>query len=849
LGKTIETGISLRELNARRRADRILIICPAGICEQWQEEMASKFGMDFKVFDREGVHEARKRIELAGNPWATEPRIIASFDYLKRRDGAFREVQSLRFSVIVCDEVHHLADNTLNEDVSDRHRLAQWVSKAADALILLSATPHSGYDESFASLLNILEPTLVPDVKRMNYKTYGRYLIRHLKRHIKKPDGSSFFVQPLSSRPLPVQLSPHEAAVHRAVAKQAGELDAQAEKMKGVRDRYALRMVATVLRKRAASSLAALRATIENRTHNLGDAAEKAEIRRDHLRALRRGETIPDDALTQLEIDLHRSFMGQIRAAGQKIRSIEQEKEDLLELEELVNQCSPDTESKAAVLLNALRRIHDENPSGKVIVFSEYADTVDWLIGFLGRNGYEGKAVRFDGSLSGAQRKQALADFARPEMLLLVSTDAASEGLNLQEQCHRVIHYELPFNPNRMLQRQGRVDRFGQTQPCEFGFLYAEDTYEGEVLARLFTKIENQVRALGSVGDVLGALQADRIEQLISQSPRNIKAAIEEAERQIAAELAQLNQQRNRDLLGDAPPADDEAAVRQAVDAGRKLHVDVADFAMRAISLAGGSCRREGEVLTIPEVPVNWIGGRVPASYEALYLNHASAPRGTRHHQVLDDEHDLAHRAIRWVRESRYSRPDDHRLAVRLVPELVQPDLIATFLATIRAADHTEMDQLLAIRITADGHVDTDDVIGMLHQTGAGNVPSECIPRLFGSWWQEAVAKAEEVARQRAEQWRQSVRQKRFAEQVELERQFNQWAGITRDAIIASHGVASPLLPGMESILPPAAQRRLREHRKQVDHYQEFLHERLVFEEPAVEGLGVLLRVPGKEVA
>ena len=456
LGKTVETGITLRELNARRRADRILIICPAGICEQWQEEMAGKFGLEFKVFDREGVHEARKRIEVSGNPWATEPRIIASFDYLKRRDGAFREVQNLRFSVIVCDEVHHLADNTLTDDISDRYRLAQWVAKAADALILLSATPHSGYDESFASLLNLLEPTLVPDIQKMNYRVYGRYLIRHLKRHIKRPDGSDFFVKPLPSRPLAVSLTDEEAAVHRAVARQAGELDAQAEKMKAVRDRYALRMVATVLRKRAASSMAALRATIDNRMHNLGEAAERVEIRRDHLRSLRKGETIPDEALTQLEIDLHKSFLSQIRAAGQKIRSIEQEKEDLLELEELVSRCPMDTESKAVVLLDELQRLHAAQPDEKVIVFSEYTTTVEWLIGFLQRNGYQGKVIRFDGSLTGPERKQALADFAKPETLLLVSTDAASEGLNLQEHCHRVIHYELPFNPNRMLQRQGR---------------------------------------------------------------------------------------------------------------------------------------------------------------------------------------------------------------------------------------------------------------------------------------------------------------------------------------------------------------------------------------------------------
>jgi superfamily II DNA or RNA helicase len=848
LGKTVETGITLRELNARRRADRILIICPAGICEQWQEEMACKFGLEFKVFDREGVHDARKCIEVGGNPWATEPRIIASFDYLKRRDGAFREVQNLRFSVIVCDEVHHLADNTLTDDISDRYRLAQWVAKAADALILLSATPHSGYDESLASLLNLLEPTLVPDIQKMNYRVYGRYLIRHLKRHIKRPDGSDFFVKPLPSHPLAVSLSDEEAAVRRAVARQAGELDAQAEKMKAVRDRYALRMVATVLRKRAASSMAALRATIDNRMHNLGEAAERVEIRRDHLRSLRKGETIPDEALTQLEIDLHKTFLSQIRAAGQRIRSIEQEKEDLLELEELVSRCPTDTESKAVVLLDELQRVHAAQPDEKVIVFSEYTTTVEWLIGFLERNGYQGRVIRFDGSLTGPERKQALAHFAKPETLLQVSTDAASEGLNLQEHCHRVIHYELPFNPNRMLQRQGRVDRFGQTRPCEFGFLYAKDTYEGEVLARLFTKIENQVLRLGSVGDVLGSLQADRIEELISQSPPDVRAAIEEAERQITAELARIDEGRTRDLLGDAPPSEDDTAVRQAIAAGEKINVNVADFLIRAINLAGGRCQRDGDLLQVSTVPVNWIGGRVPAKYDALYLNYATAPRGARPGEILDDEHDLVQRAVRWVREGRYSRQHDHRLSVRLTPDCAQPDLIATFIATVRAADHTEMEQLVAVRIVADGSVDPDDAISLLHQEGAGNVPSDRVRALFGSWWQAAIQKAEETARQRAERWRESARQKRFAEQGELKRQFDLWARVTRETITAGYERPQAVLPGMEKPLPPAVQRRLREHRKQVDQYDEFLNQRLVFETPTVEPLGVLLRVPAKEV-
>jgi len=390
LGKTIETGIALRELIVRRRGQRILIVCPAGIMEQWQEEMATKFGLEFRIFDRDGVHDAKKQIELGGNPWATEPRIIASFDYLKRRDGVFREIQNVRFNVIVCDECHHLADNTLTEDPSDRYRLAQWVSKSTDALMLLSATPHSGYDESFASLLNLLEPTLVPDVKRMKYTAYSRYMVRHLKRHIRNPDGSPFFIPAKPSRPVPVKLTPAERAVHDAVATQAGALDEQADKLKDAREKYSLRLVATILRKRAASSLAALRATVANRLENLEKAATDVELRRDHLRALRKGETIPDEAMAQLELDAYRSYQSRMIRSSKKLKPIAEEKQDLLDLQGLLAQCPSTTDSKAEALLAELRAIHKADPAGKVIIFSEYLDTVEWMSEFLKAHGYEG---------------------------------------------------------------------------------------------------------------------------------------------------------------------------------------------------------------------------------------------------------------------------------------------------------------------------------------------------------------------------------------------------------------------------------------------------------------------------
>jgi superfamily II DNA or RNA helicase len=850
LGKTIETGLCLRELMARRRADRILVVCPAGIAEQWQEELATKFGLDFKVFDRDGVHDAKKQLEIGGNPWATEPRIIASFDYIKRRDGAFREIQNVRFSVIVCDEVHHLADNTQTDDVSERHRLAQWIAKASDALLLLSATPHSGYDESFASLLRLLEPTLVPDIAKMQYRNYSRHLIRHLKRHIKKENGEPFFVPPLPSRPLPVEMTKEEAAVHQAVSRQAKELDAQAEKLKASRDQYALRMVATVLRKRAASSLAALRKTINNRLHNLSEAVERVEVRRDHLRSLRKGETIPDDALSQLEIDLHRSFLAQIRSAGTKIRTIEQEKEDLLELEELALQCPAETESKAKRLLAELTLVHQTHSDDKFIIFSEYTDTVNWLIEFLGRHGYQGRIIRYVGSdLSMAERKKALADFTKPEFPLLVTTDAASEGLNLQEHCHRVIHYELPFNPNRMLQRQGRVDRYGQTEACEFGYLYAQDTYEGEVLSRLFKKIERQIKALGSVGDVLGSLQADHIEDLLSKSPDDLKAAIEDADRAIDAELARVSRDKTKAVLGDDALENVELKqLQNAINAGDRINVELPDFITRAVTLAGGKCDRKPELLAVSTVPIPWLGGRMPQQFESLYIDHKAAPKGAKPDEILDHEHRLVQAAIRWVRQTRYSAEDDHRLAARLVADIDQPDLIATFLVNIRTGDNTEMEQLFAVRVQRDGSIPDEDALSLLYVAGTGNVPAGCVSRLFGAWWETALEKAREQVTQRADRWKSAAQQSRFADQGELKRQFDVWAAATRSAITAGYESPQKSLPGMQAPLPPTVQRRLKEHRKDVDDYLSFLDRRLRFEPPKIEQLGVLLRVPAKEV-
>ena len=451
--------------------------------------------------------------------------------------------------------------------------------------------------------------------------------------------------------------------------------------------------------------------------------------------------------------------------------------------------------------------------------------------------------------MTAAERKQALADFTKPEILLLITTDAASEGLNLQEHCHRVIHYELPFNPNRLLQRQGRVDRYGQTHACEFAYLYAEDTYEGQVLARLFVKLERQIKSLGSVGDALGSLQTERIEELLARSPSDVKAAIEEADRAIDAELNRVTREQTQARLGDDDPTPSELQrLSKAIDIGNQFNVTLIDFLIRAISLAGGECEKRDGKLIVSAVPAAWLGGRMPERFDALYASHDSAPKGTSVQDILDHEHRLVQAATRWVRQTRYKHDDDHRLAARLVEGLDQPDLIATFLATIRAGDNTEIEQLISVRVQPDQSLADEDAAALLAKQGVGNVPPDCIARLFGSWWSAAADNAQQAATKRAERWRAAMHQERVTEAPDLRRQFDVWSKATRDAITAGYDMQQRLLPGMDSPLPPAVQRRLKEHRKEVDDYLLFLEKRLLFDPPQIEPLGVLLRVPAKEV-
>ena len=303
-----------------------------------------------------------------------------------------------------------------------------------------------------------------------------------------------------------------------------------------------------------------------------------------------------------------------MQRAGRELSRLQEEKKRLESLELLVAACGSAPDAKLAAFTNWLRAIHELDSTKKVIVFSEYADTVDAIVAHLAIEGYKHTTVRLTGDVtSRADRKKALDRFAGPDALILVATDVAGEGLNLHEHCHHLLHFELPWNPNRMEQRNGRIDRYGQKHSPVIGFLYAADSYEGEVMKRLVLKIEAQVRKLGSVGDVLGQFQADRIEELLRRPVSDIHRAVQEAEAQIDSELNRATDPRLRDQIGEGDEDEDEEnraadAARRATDEG----VDLPLFLRRAAEAS------QGEV---------------------------SAAMGQ---EVLSEDHPLIESAVRW---------------------------------------------------------------------------------------------------------------------------------------------------------------------------------------------------------
>ena len=662
LGKTIEAGLILLELARRGRASRVLIACPASLQEQWAEEMRFRFNLDFVKVDSRQWLELRRSYPASVSPWTAAPYAVSSVDYLKNNLPAIQAAPP--FDLVIIDEAHHVARAFAGEgrsNATDRSRLARVLADHTRELILLSATPHNGYQESFASLLQLLSPHLAADDGRLDPDMVRPYVVRRLKDDVARGDPP----QPISRRfpPQPIMVAPtaREKEIHQRLR---GHSKRVLRALRGTDSYYVQAFALEVLRKRALSSPHALLISLQHRAESLSGApAEHAARRRQEALQLYRGDVV----LTETDLQDTEELALSGVAAHLPEDDLREEQRLVGTLLELTEKVTPADDSKLTRLRGWLEGFRAGRRGERVIVFTEYRDTLDYLEQHLGL----GPLLRVDGTVPLSRRREVLEQFAGTPGAVLLATDAAGEGLNLQDCCHVVVHYELPWNPNRLEQRNGRVDRYGQREVVEISYLYLTDTRDEEILQRLREKLAEITRQLGSSSDVLGiGGRSELVDGLLEDlTAEELDARLERAAQQVRDYLATSGALLVLRSKPDEHQA--EADTGASRDRARWLLPDFDEYRALVTSVVRqcqGRIEGAGDVLTIDPGPLLRQYPGVPSGpFPATFSRPAALDPDQRGIAFLTPVHPLVRAVLQRMRSRLYDGRSADRVAVHPV--------------------------------------------------------------------------------------------------------------------------------------------------------------------------------------
>jgi SNF2 family DNA or RNA helicase len=473
LGKTIEAGLVAQELILRHRARTILIICPSSIQVQWREEMRDKFGLEFRIVDRDLLSELRRKRGIHVNPWSHFPRLITSIDFLKRERPMrqFRETLPAGdeaayprpYDLMIVDECHNVAPSGRGKYAIDSQRTQaiRGLTPFFEHKLFLSATPHNGYKESFSALLELLDDQRFARTVPPNRTQLEAVMVRRLKSELKlRWNGSRRFAERVVDH-IEVPYTETERQVHENLQQYTA---LRAKSAATPAQRFAAEFVLKLLKKRLFSCPAAFASTLEKHAKSVGAGGQSAGS--SWMQRLSADDDCQDDD------EYEEDAAEKVETASRHSAPLTGEEAAILKnLRTWANTAASQADTKARELVAWLHKTH--KPGGKwsnerVIIFTEYRATQKWLHGILAAEGLAAndRLMTIYGGLPLDEREKIKAAFqsdpAESSIRILLATDAASEGVNLQNHCHRLIHYEIPWNPNRMEQRNGRVDRHGQ---------------------------------------------------------------------------------------------------------------------------------------------------------------------------------------------------------------------------------------------------------------------------------------------------------------------------------------------------------------------------------------------------
>lgn len=545
-GKTIMAGLLMKELLARGDLKRCLVVCPGSLAEQWQDELYRRFNLPFDILTNDRLEAAR-----AGNWFLEADLVIARLDMLSRNEDVQQKLQApdSRWDLVVCDEAHKMSATFFGGEIkyTKRYRLGQLLSTLTRHFLLMTATPHNGKEEDFQLFMALLDGDRFEGRFRdgVHVVDVSDLMRRMVKESLLKFDATPLFPERIAYT-VPYKLSDPEARLYKEVTEYVREEFNRVEALKNDKRAGTVGFALTVLQRRLASSPEAIYRSLRRRR-------ERLESRLRELEVLHRGgqvsaflaTTVPAFDFEDVE-DLEDAPDSEVEATEEEIldqataaRSIDELRIEIetlkrLEMLALTIRRSGD-DKKWRELANLLSEIFTPaaianqlaeeaspynagptavpkptlSPTQKLVLFTEHRDTLNYLQGriatLLGR---AESVVTIHGGMGRQDRLKAQESFRHdPEVQILLATDAAGEGINLQ-RAHLMVNYDLPWNPNRLEQRFGRIHRIGQTEVCHLWNLVAEETREGDVYRKLLEKLEQAGQSLGGkVFDVLGKLQ------------------------------------------------------------------------------------------------------------------------------------------------------------------------------------------------------------------------------------------------------------------------------------------------------------------------------------------------------
>ncbi|EPO4107822.1 helicase-related protein [Enterobacter cloacae] len=526
-GKTIMAGLLISELLLRADARRVMVVSPGSLTEQWQDELFEKFGLQFDIFSKEKQEQC-----VTGNYFAETDRLICRLDQLSRSEELQEKLQNTDWDLIIVDEAHKLSANYFGNKINKTKRftLGELLGSICRHFLLMTATPHNGKEEDFQVWMSLLDSD----------RFYGKFregahkvditdmMRRMVKEELLTFDGTPLFPE-RRAYTANYELSPLEASLYEQVTTYVREEMNRADKLDN-KKKNTVGFALTQLQRRLASSPEAIYQSLKRRRNRLKDKLDEMKLMARGQKAKRSGEAetlekykvsksivLPDDwdeldeDLSAEEYELYSEEVADQATAAETIFELEAEINSLIELENqalVLVQSGNDKkwEELSRLLQDSPEMINRDGKRRKLIIFTEHKDTLNYLRQRVSDLLGQPQAVRvIYGGTNRDERRKIQTEFrSDPTVLILIATDAAGEGVNLQN-ANLMVNYDLPWNPNRLEQRFGRIHRIGQKEVCHLWNIVANETREGAVFQKLFEKLEIEKSALGGkVFDILG---------------------------------------------------------------------------------------------------------------------------------------------------------------------------------------------------------------------------------------------------------------------------------------------------------------------------------------------------------